>query len=88
MRTDNRDLVEHLVRQAAMPPANAIKVIDEILAYYHETTEIYVRRRHLELRHEGLSNSNIYEAIQRELPGRLFSATPHSERQIRRIIYG
>ena len=58
------------------------------LAYYRETPEAFVRRRHLELRQQGHSNSSIYAAIKREMDLRLFATEPHSERQIRRIIYG
>ena len=85
---NNRDLIEHLTRQTTLSPATAENTVAEILAYYAETPDSFVRRRHLELRQQGHSNSAIYAAIQQEIPLRLFAAEPHSERQIRRIIYG
>jgi len=86
--THNRDLIEHLTRQTTMSPLTAENVIAEVLAYYAETPDSFVRRRHLELRQQGHSNSSIYAAIRQEIPLRLFASEPHSERQIRRIIYG
>ncbi len=86
--TDIRDLIEHLTRQTSLPASTAENIVAEILAYYRETPEAFVRRRHLELRQQGHSNSSIYAAIKREMDLRLFATEPHSERQIRRIIYG
>ncbi len=86
--TNNRDLIEHLMRQTSMTSAMAENIVSEVLAYYRETPESFVRRRHLELRQQGLSNSAIYTAIKQELDLRVFATEPHSERQIRRIIYG
>ena len=84
----NRDLIEHLTRQTTLSGAAAENLVAEILAYYRETPESFVRRKHLELRQQGLSNSAIFTTIKKEIEQRLFAAEPHSERQIRRIIYG
>lgn len=85
---DNQDLIEHLARQTSLPAAKLNNLVAEILAYYNETPETFICRRHLELRQQGHSNSAIYAAIQQEVTVRLFATEPHSERQIRRIIYG
>ena len=71
-----------------MPASTVENVVVEILAYYRETPESFVRRRHLELRQQGHSNSSIYTTIKLEMDQRVFATEPHSERQIRRIIYG
>lgn len=84
----NQDLIEHLTRQTTLSAATAVNVIEEVLAYYGEPVESFVRRRHLELRQQGHSNSLIYTTIKQEITERLFSADPQSERQIRRLIYG
>jgi tRNA U34 5-carboxymethylaminomethyl modifying GTPase MnmE/TrmE len=84
----NRDLIEHLTRQTNLSSAAAKNLVVEVLAYYRETPESFVRRRHLELRQQGHGNSAIYSTIKTEIEQRLFAAEPHSERQIRRIIYG
>lgn len=85
---DNRDLIEHLSRQTNLSVSAATNIVAEVLTYYRETPESFVRRRHLELRQHGHTNSAIYATIKSEMEQRLFAAEPHSERQIRRIIYG
>jgi hypothetical protein len=84
----HRDLIEHLIRQTALSPAAAERIVNEVIAHFSESPDEFVRRRHLELRQQGHSNSSIYRLIQQELGARLFAAAPHSERKIRRIIYG
>ena len=57
----------------------------DVLAYFDETTEEFVRRRHRELQSGGLVNTEIFERIAAELPHRavappelsLAPAAPH-----------
>ena len=82
-------LLDHLCLNSRLSPAEAEKLVTEIIAYFDESPEDFVRRRHRELkRDEGWSNERIFERIEGELRGMLFVAPPLSQRQIRRLIYG
>jgi hypothetical protein len=72
----------------ALPPRAAARLIEEVLAYFSESVEEFVTRRHRELRAEDLQNDAIFARIAAELRTRRFTAPPLSERQIRRLIYG
>jgi len=62
--------------------------VAEVLGYFGESVEEYVRRRHRELKSEGLTNDQIFARIVAELPSRRV-APPHlSLRQLRRVVYG
>jgi len=80
-------LLDHLER-SGIPRDQAARVVAEVLAYFSETSEEYVRRRHRELQHEGVANAQSFAVIARELAGRRVSGPTLSERQIRRVIYG
>lgn len=81
-------LLAHLQRTTAIGPGEARRVVEDVLAWCAEDTEAFVRRRHRELRAEGLANPATFAGIARELPTRRVAAPELSERQIRRIIYG
>ncbi|MDT0306301.1 hypothetical protein RM780_04900 [Streptomyces sp. DSM 44917] len=87
-RTPHEDLVEHLVRSTPLAPGEAVRVVLDVLAYFDETTEEFVRRRHRELRSRGLANEAIFERIAAELPRRAVAPPALSLRQLRRIVYG
>lgn len=82
------DLIDHLCRSSALSSAEAHGLIEEILAFYAETPEIFIRRRHHEMQSAGLNNAAIFCTIQNELQDYRFVAPTYSERQIRRAIYG
>ncbi|MFC5072180.1 hypothetical protein ACFPN0_11435 [Kitasatospora cinereorecta] len=82
------DLIDHLVRSTALQRGEAARVILEVLAYFDETTEDFVRRRHRELQSGGLVNTEIFERIAAELPHRAVAPQELSLRQLRRIVYG
>ncbi|MFR9806727.1 hypothetical protein ACL02T_31210 [Pseudonocardia sp. RS010] len=82
------DLVSHLVRSTALDPGEAARVVDEVLAYFAEPTEDFVRRRHAELRARGLRNDRIFTVIRDELDARRVAPPPLSTRQLRRLVYG
>ncbi|WP_107473941.1 hypothetical protein [Streptomyces sp. TP-A0874] len=82
------DLVDHLVRSTPLRRGEAARVVLDVLAYFDETTEEFVRRRHQELRSGGLKNPEIFERITAELPHRAVNPPPLSLRQLRRIVYG
>jgi hypothetical protein len=81
-------LLNHLCTSSRLNQLEAQRVVAEVIAYFSETTESYVQRRHSELKLEGLSNIHIYQRIEIELGELVFAAPTLSQRQIRRIIYG
>ncbi len=82
------DLVEHLVRSTSLQRGEAARVVLDVLAYFDETTEDFVRRRHRELQAGGSVNAEIFERIAAELPHRAVAPPELSLRQLRRIVYG
>jgi hypothetical protein len=86
--TELGELIAYLVRTSRLAPAEAARVVNEVLAFMDEAPEDFIRRRHLQLQSQGLSNSAIFQQLAGELAHRRFRAPTYSERQIRRIIYG
>ncbi|BAJ26682.1 MULTISPECIES: hypothetical protein [Kitasatospora] len=84
----HEDLLAHLARTTALAPPDAARVLAEVLAYFAETTEEYVRRRHGELQARGLTNDRIFARLDGELAARRVAAPRLSARQLRRIVYG
>jgi hypothetical protein len=82
------DLVRYLAASTGLPPATAVRVIADVVSYFSETTEEFVRRRHGELRHRQYKNDEIWPMIAAELAQRRFAAPDVSDRQLRRIVYG
>jgi len=82
------DLVDHLTRSTPLQRGEALRVIQDVLAYFDETTEDFVRRRHRELQGQGLLNAAIFEQISADLEYRAVSPPELSLRQLRRMIYG
>ena len=81
------DLVRHVVATTGLPAATAGRVVSDVIGYFAETTEQFVRRRHAELR-QRYRNDQIWAVIAAELTGRPVAAPPTSQRQLRRIVYG
>lgn len=82
------DLIQHLSRTTPLTPSESARVIAEVLAYFGEPAEQFVRRRHAELRAAGLTNEQIFARISGELPQRRVAPPELSARQLRRIVYG
>lgn len=83
-----RELIDHLCRAGALDAGTAARLLTEIIAFYDETPDDFIRRRHRELQLAGYANNAIYRVLAQEIPGRRFAAAPRTERQIRRAIYG
>ena len=81
-------LLRHVVATTGLGPAEAARVIDDVLAFHHETVEDFVRRRHSELQQRGVRNAAIFSTLREELAARPVAAPDLSERQLRRIVYG
>lgn len=86
--SDLGELVNYLVRTTRLTPPEAARVVNEVLTFLSETPEAFVRRRHLALQGEGLSNPAIFAQLADELAQWRFRSPPYTARQIRRIIYG
>ncbi len=82
------DLLDHLVRSTALNREQAMRIVAEVLTYFDEPLETFVRRRHRELQAEGMANAVIYQRIRNDLKFWRVAAPETSERQIRRIVYG
>ncbi|KUF17251.1 MULTISPECIES: hypothetical protein [Streptomyces] len=84
----HEDLVDHLTRSTPLQRGEALRVIQDVLAYFDETAESYVRRRHRELQGQGLVNAEIFERIAADLRYRAVAPPELTLRQLRRIVYG
>ncbi|MER6084130.1 hypothetical protein [Streptomyces sp. NPDC001833] len=82
------ELVDHLMRSSPLSRGEALRVIQEVLAYFDETTADYVRRRHRELQAEGLVNAEIFDRIAADLKYRAVAPPELTLRQLRRMVYG
>jgi hypothetical protein len=82
------DLITHVARSTGLSPAVATRVVSDVVAFYSETVESLVRRRHRELQAEGLTNDAIFDRIVAELVARPVAAPDLTPRQLRRIVYG
>lgn len=82
------ELLERVAATTELSAAEAQRVIDDVLAFYREPVEDYVRRRHAELQLYGTRNAVAFAGIAAELRDRLVRAPELSERQLRRIVYG
>lgn len=82
------ELVEYLMRTCPLSPAEASRVVADVLGYFSEPPQAYVRRRHRELKAMGLTNDQAFEQIAAEIPQRRYAAPEFSLRQLRRFVYG
>ncbi|MEQ8783566.1 MAG: hypothetical protein RIE06_28215 [Roseibium album] len=82
------ELVERAVSSAGLDAVVARRLLEDVTAYYAESVQDFVVRRHRELAAEGWRNEAIYARLRDEIGGRLFPGPQVSTRQIRRMIYG
>lgn len=82
------ELVEYLVRSCSFSPAEAARVVADVLGYFSEEPEDFVRRRHRELKARGFTNDQAFGQIAAEMPQRRYAPPEYSQRQLRRIVYG
>lgn len=81
-------LVARIVASTGLTPAEAARVVEDVVAFHAEPVEDYVRRRHAHLKTYGAKNEQIFARIAEELAGRVVAAPDFTERQLRRIVYG
>jgi hypothetical protein len=82
------DLVRHVATTTGLDQGEAARVVTDVVAYFSESTEEVVRRRHRELKARGVKNDDIWSRIATELSSRVVAAPHLSDRQLRRIVYG
>ncbi|MGW3911569.1 hypothetical protein ACWEBX_08555 [Streptomyces sp. NPDC005070] len=82
------ELVDHLTRSTPLNRGEALRVVQDVLAYFDETAQEFVRRRHRELQAQGLVNESIFERIEADLKYRAVAPPELTLRQLRRIVYG
>jgi hypothetical protein len=87
-RDVDAELVEYLARSCSFSPAEAARVVADVLGYFSEPPEDFVRRRHRELKARGLTNDEAFGQIAGEIPRRRYAPPDLSPRQLRRIVYG
>jgi hypothetical protein len=87
--TYQQDLIRNVAESTGLPEATASRVIADVAAYFSETVEAFVTRRHAELQGKGNKrNDDIWPQLAAELKARRFKAGDLTERQLRRIVYG
>jgi hypothetical protein len=82
------ELIDRVAGSAGLTPAEAARVVQDVVAWYRKPVEDYVRRRHAHHHLYGRRNPETFELIAAELAGRVVAAPPLSARQLRRIVYG
>jgi hypothetical protein len=85
---EDAELVEQVALSTGLSTAIAARVVEDVLAFYRQPVEQYVRTRHTRLQAEGRKNPEIFPLIAAELGRRLVAPPDLSERQLRRIVYG
>jgi hypothetical protein len=82
------DLVDHIATSTGLSPAEAARVVEDVIAFHAEPVEDYVRRRHAQLKTYGAKNPEIFARIAEELVDHVVAAPELTERQLRRLVYG
>jgi hypothetical protein len=82
------ELVSRVAQSTGLSPSEAARVIADVVAYFAEPAEDFVRRRHARLQAFGMHNAQIFGQIRAELGRRVVAPPDLSERQLRRIVYG
>lgn len=82
------ELIGRIAASTGLSAGEAARVVADVVGWYREPVEDYVRRRHASLRIYGKKNQEIFALIAAELAQRLVAAPGLSERQLRRIVYG
>ena len=83
-----QDLIRNVAASTGLPEATASRVVADVAAYFSETVDQFVTRRHAELQGKSKRNDAIWPQLAAELKVRRFRAEDLTERQLRRIIYG
>jgi hypothetical protein len=88
LRVHDDELVQRVADSLGIEDGEARRIVGEVIAYYREPAETYVRRRHATCKRQGMQNAQIFPLLIQELEARVVAPPALSERQVRRIIYG
>lgn len=83
-----QELVRHVAKSTGLDEATASRVVADVMAYFAQTVDEYVRNRHAHLKSRNRKNDDIWPLLMDELTARRFKAGELSQRQLRRIVYG
>ncbi len=83
-----QDLVRHVAASTGLDEATATRVVADVVSYFGQTVEDYVRQRHTELKDLNKRNDDIWPRLAAEVSERRFLVDELTERQLRRIVYG
>ena len=83
-----QDLVRHVAASTGLDEVIATRVVADVVAYFGQTVEDFVRQRHAELKDMNKRNDDIWPKLVAEVSDRRFRVDDLTERQLRRIIYG
>ena len=64
------ELIDRVAGSTGLTPAEAARVVQDVLAWYREPVEDYVRRRHADHQLRGRRNPETFALIAAELAGR------------------
>ncbi|MDQ2852284.1 hypothetical protein V3G39_02960 [Dermatophilaceae bacterium Sec6.4] len=84
----DEEIVRRVAETSGLSEAEATRVVDDVIAWYAEPVEQFVRRRHAHHQTYGKRNEAIFDLVAAELAARVVAAPELSARQVRRIIYG
>ena len=82
------DLVHRVAASTGLDEATATRVVADVVAYFGQTIEEFVRQRHNELKDMNKRNDDIWPRLATEVSERPFRVDAPTERQLRRIVYG
>jgi hypothetical protein len=82
-----QDLVRHVAESTGLDEATATRVVADVVAYFGQTVEGFVRKRHAELKDMNKRNDDIWPRLAAEVSDRRFRVDDLTERQLRRIVY-
>jgi hypothetical protein len=82
------DLIRHVAATTGLDEATASRVVADVMAYFGQTAQEYVIKRHQDLKSRNRKNDDIWPLIADELKARRFKSGELSERQLRRMVYG
>jgi len=82
------ELKSHSIETYNISAGTFDRLHEQFLAFYDQTLEEFVCRRHQELQKAGMKNHEIFWRIQIESTNQRFDVRRLSQRQIRRLVYG
>jgi hypothetical protein len=82
-----QDLVRHVAASTGLDEATATRVVADVVAYFGQPVEDFVRQRHTALKDLNKRNEDIWPMLAAEVSERRFPVDDLTERQLRRIVY-